>query len=189
MEAVHQEAVHQAVRRLPRMCRRRHLRQKQQRLRKPPRKVQRRRRRPPRRAPWKQRKQKKWVRASQTNPQRLLRARKIRMRNRAREPAGRAAAAPESLPPAIPQRLLKQRNLTLVPAPVLTAQVRAREARATALVRPSQTRTRAALVCKARPGIEVKEQSQKDGLRHYFNAWGHPFILPSNIARNMQSLI
>ena len=154
-EAVHQEAVHQAVRRLPRMCRRRHLRQKQQRLRKPPRKVQRRRRRPPRRAPWKQRKQKKWVRASQTNP----------------------------------QRLLKQRNLTLVPAPVLTAQVRAREARATALVRPSQTRTRAALVCKARPGIEVKEQSQKDGLRHYFNAWGHPFILPSNIARNMQSLI
>ena len=159
-EAAPQEEVHQEIRRLPRMYRQRHLRPKQQRLWRQRRRVpgrRKRQRRQPRRVPKKQKRPKKWGRAYQANPQRLLKAPNIRMRNRDREAAARAAAAPQNLPAAIPQRPLRQRSRAPVPplAPNLipAAAARAQEARTTALARPKAVRTRAAQESKAGSGI------------------------------------
>ena len=79
------------------------------------------------------------------------------MRNRVREAAARAAAAPHNLPAAIPQRPLRQRSRAPVPplAPNLipAATALAQEARTTALARPKAVRTRAAQASKAGSGI------------------------------------
>ena len=153
-EAAPQEEVHQEIRRLPRMYRQRHLRPKQQRLWRQPRRVsgrRKRQRRQPWRVPKKQKRPKKWGRAYQTNPQRLLKAPNIQMRNRDREAAARAAP-PQNLPAAIPQRPLRQRSLAPVPplAPNLipAATALTQEARTTARARLKAVRTRAAQASK-----------------------------------------
>ena len=79
------------------------------------------------------------------------------MRNRDREAAARAAAAPQNLPAAIPQRLLTRKSPTQAPAPVLipvpAAAALDQEARTTALARPKAVRTRADQESKAGSGI------------------------------------
>lgn len=168
------QAVPPADRHRLRQHRLRRLHRRQQLLRKVPRRVwrrQRRRRQNPRKK--KQRKPRRSVRGSLSRTRSRTETMK-RQRNptKAREPGSiqnRLKSQPPPPPQKRPIRRVREPAVRTLHLLIPVQQVREKQARESDNFH-------------SEPII-----NHKTGLRHYFNAWGHPFIFPSKMAWNRQS--